>query len=74
MLVLDEAMERLRELDERQAHVIELCFFGGLTYAEIGETIGISEATVDRDLRHARAWLRRELSLATGLSHGSRDA
>ncbi len=62
ILVLDDAMERLRGLNERQAQIAELCFFGGLTYAEIGETIGISEATVDRDLRHARAWLRRELS------------
>ena len=62
VLVLDAAMERLRQLDARQADVVELCYFGGLTYAEIGEAIGVSEATVDRDLRHARAWLRRELS------------
>jgi len=62
ILVLDDAMERLRALDARQAQIVELCYFGGLTYAEIGETMGISEATVDRDLRHARAWLRRELS------------
>lgn len=64
LLMLDEAIERLRELDARQAQAIELSYFGGLTYAEIGETLGISEATVDRDLRHARAWLRRHMSLA----------
>jgi RNA polymerase sigma factor (TIGR02999 family) len=63
VLALDEAMERLREFDSRQAQVVELSYFGGLTYPEIGELVGISEASVDRDLRHARAWLRRELSL-----------
>jgi RNA polymerase sigma factor (TIGR02999 family) len=62
VLVLDDAVERLRQMDERQAEIVELVYFGGLTYAEIGEALGISEATVDRDLRHARAWLRRELS------------
>jgi RNA polymerase sigma factor (TIGR02999 family) len=64
VLALDEAMERLRELDERQAQIVELSYFGGLTYPEIGELVGISEASVDRDLRHARAWLRRELSMS----------
>lgn len=63
VLALDAAMERLRELDARQAQVVELSYFGGLTYPEIGELVGISEASVDRDLRHARAWLRRELSI-----------
>jgi RNA polymerase sigma factor (TIGR02999 family) len=62
VLVLDGAMERLRNLDARQADVVELSYFGGLTYAEIGEVLNVSEATVDRDLRHARAWLRRELA------------
>jgi RNA polymerase sigma-70 factor, ECF subfamily len=64
VLMLDQAIERLRELDERQAQAIELYYFGGLTHAEIGEALAVSEATVDRDLRHARAWLRRQLSLA----------
>jgi RNA polymerase sigma factor (TIGR02999 family) len=62
ILVLDEALERLHALDSRQARVVELCYFGGLTYAEIGDLLGVSEATIDRDLRHARAWLRRELA------------
>jgi RNA polymerase sigma-70 factor (ECF subfamily) len=62
VLVLDEAMERLQTLDARQAQIVELCYFGGLTCSEVGQTLGISEATVQRDLRHARAWLRRELS------------
>jgi RNA polymerase sigma factor (TIGR02999 family) len=61
VLALDEALDRLREFDARQAQIVELCYFGGLTYPEIGELVGISAASVDRDLRHARAWLRREL-------------
>jgi RNA polymerase sigma factor (TIGR02999 family) len=62
VLVLDNAMERLQVLDARQAQIVELCYFGGLTCVEAGQALGISEATVQRDLRHARAWLRRELS------------
>jgi RNA polymerase sigma-70 factor (ECF subfamily) len=62
VLVLDEAMERLQTFDPRQAQIIELCYFGGLTVPEVSQTLGISEATVHRDLRHARAWLRRELA------------
>jgi RNA polymerase sigma factor (sigma-70 family) len=58
-------MERLQMFDARQAQIVELCYFGGLTVVEVGETLGISEATVHRDLRHARAWLRRELSGST---------
>lgn len=66
ILTLDDALKRLEHLDARQAQVVELCYFGGLTYPEIGSMLDISEATVDRDLRHARAWLRHELG---GSSH-----
>ncbi len=62
VLDLDQAMERLQTFDARQARVVELSYFGGLTYPEIGRLLDISEATVDRDLRHARAWLKRELA------------
>lgn len=62
VLGLDRALERLHAIDPRQARVVELCYFGGLTYPEIGALLDISAATVDRDLRHARAWLKRELS------------
>jgi RNA polymerase sigma-70 factor, ECF subfamily len=62
MLALDGALERLTALDARQAQVVELSYFGGLTYPEIGRLLSVSEATVDRDLRHARAWLKRELA------------
>ncbi|MFK7885646.1 MAG: sigma-70 family RNA polymerase sigma factor [Gammaproteobacteria bacterium] len=62
MVSLDEALSRLEGFDERKAQVIELHYFGGLTYKEISEAIGIAEATVDRDLRMAKAWLQNELS------------
>lgn len=62
MLALDEALTRLAERDERPARVVELHYFGGLTYDEIAEVVGVSAATVHRDLRLARAWLYREMS------------
>lgn len=58
---LDEALERLEALDERKAKVVELHYFGGLTYDEIAEAMEISAATVHRDLRMAKAWLQNEL-------------
>lgn len=61
MIALDEALTELATKDPRQARVIELRYMGGLTHAEIAEAAGISEATVDRDLRHGRAWLKRML-------------
>ena len=62
VLLLDEALDRLQAYDARQAQVVELSYFGGMTYPEVGATLGISEASVHRSLRHARAWLRRELT------------
>ncbi len=61
VLALDDALERLFALDERKGRIVELCYFGGLTYDEIADTLGISPATVHRDLRMARAWLYSEL-------------
>ncbi len=61
VLEVDQALERLTAVDERQARVVELRFFGGLTVAETAEVMGISEATVAREWRMARAWLRREI-------------
>lgn len=62
MVNLDEAIKKLESVDERKANVIELHYFGGLTYDEIAEALGMSAATVDRDLRMAKAWLQNELS------------
>lgn len=62
ILDLEEVLTRLSEFDERKARIIELSFYGGLTYDEIAEVLEISAATVDRELRFAKAWLYRELS------------
>ncbi len=61
ILALDDALEALTEHDERAARVIELHYFGGLSYGETGEVLGVSAATVDRELRFARAWLARRM-------------
>lgn len=61
VLALDEVLERLFALDERKGRIVELCYFGGLTYDEIADTLDVSPATVHRDLRMARAWLYDEL-------------
>jgi len=59
---LDEALDRLAQIDPRRAQVIELRFFGGLTVEEAGEVLQVSPQTVMRDWRIARAWLARELA------------
>jgi RNA polymerase sigma factor (sigma-70 family) len=61
LLDLDEALQRLETVDRRKSEVIELHFFGGLTYEEISAALKISEATVHRELRFAKAWLFNEL-------------
>ncbi|MEM8886033.1 MAG: ECF-type sigma factor [Planctomycetota bacterium] len=59
--VIAELVEQLMELDPRQARVVELRFYAGLTNAEIAEVLDVSVPTVEREWRHARAWLSREL-------------
>lgn len=61
-VALDEALERLRELDPRQCDVVTYRFFGGLTIEETAEAVGISPATVKREWTMAKAWLHRELA------------
>ena len=61
VIELDEAMQRLAVQDERKSSLIELLFFGGLTYDEAAEALKISPATVHRELTLAKAWLHREL-------------
>jgi len=61
VLLLNQAMERLAELDERQAKVVELRYFGGLTVEEAAAFLDVSEVTVKRDWAMAKAWLYREL-------------
>jgi len=61
LIALDEALTALADLDPRQAKVVELRFFGGLTNDEVAEVLKVSEGTVRRDWTLARAWLHREL-------------
>jgi RNA polymerase sigma factor (TIGR02999 family) len=72
VLAVDECLARLAAIDERQARLVELRFFGGLTIEEMAEVAGISEPTVKRELQSAKAWLRREMTrMAGGKSHGA---
>ena len=59
LVALDEALEQLRAVDARRARMVELHYFGGLNYDEIATAVEVSPATVGRDLRFARAWLRK---------------
>lgn len=61
ILSVNEAIDRLSELDEQQAQVLELRYFGGLTVEETAELLGVSPRTVKRDWAVALAWLRAEL-------------
>jgi RNA polymerase sigma factor (TIGR02999 family) len=62
ILAVDEALDRLAELDPQQTRVVELRYFAGLTVEETAEAVGISPRTVKRDWAMASAWLRSELS------------
>ena len=62
VLDVEEALVQLSQIDPRKAQIIELIFYGGLTYNEIAEALDISPATVDRELRFAKAWIYRQLS------------
>lgn len=61
LLALDEALGRLAELNARQARVVEMRFFGGLSNEEISETLEVSHGTVSNDWNAARSWLRIQL-------------
>lgn len=61
LLALNEALDELAEMDPQQGRIVELKFFGGLSIEETAEVLGISHATVERDWKMARAWLRRQL-------------
>ena len=61
VLSVDDAIERLGKKDARQAKIVELRFFGGLTVAEVAEVLGVSKRTVESEWTMIRAWLRRDL-------------
>lgn len=61
LLALDAALNKLAEFDERLRRVVEYRYFGGLSEKEIGELLGVTPRTVERDWAKARAWLHKEL-------------
>lgn len=63
LVALDEALKALEQIHPRRSKVVELRYFGGLNNKEASEVLGISEATIERDWRFARAWLYRELQV-----------
>jgi RNA polymerase sigma factor (TIGR02999 family) len=60
---IDEALSMLEKVDARQARIVELRFFGGLSVTEIAKALQLSPATVKRDWSTAKLWLRRQLAL-----------
>jgi RNA polymerase sigma factor (TIGR02999 family) len=62
VIALDDALQALARIDERQSRVVELRFFAGLSLGEISEALEVGPATVQRDWTAARAWLHREMS------------
>jgi RNA polymerase sigma factor (TIGR02999 family) len=62
LLHLDEALDRLARQDDRKGRMVELHFFGGLSMQELTEALDLSLSTVEREMRLARAWLRKEIA------------
>jgi RNA polymerase sigma-70 factor (ECF subfamily) len=62
LLAVDEALQRLTQIDPECAQLVELRFFGGLEPREVAEVLGVSESTIDRRWRFARAWLQTQLA------------
>src|SRR5262249_48288405 len=58
LLALNEALDLLRDHDERKAELVKLRYFGGLTLREVADVLGISESTADADWAYAKSWLR----------------
>jgi RNA polymerase sigma-70 factor (ECF subfamily) len=65
VIALNDAIERLHEFDPRKSQIVELHFFGGLSYDETAAALGVSPAPVDRELRLAKAWMRVHLAGGT---------
>lgn len=62
LISLDKALNKLSKFDDRQARIVELKYFSGLTFEETAEVLKISEKTIRREWKIAKAWLRREIS------------
>ena len=63
LLALEEALTQLARVDERKCRILEMRFFGGMTPEQTAEALGVSEPTIRRELRLARAFLRQRLTL-----------
>jgi RNA polymerase sigma factor (TIGR02999 family) len=66
LLDLDDALTRLSEQDDRKGRLVEMHFFGGMTFQELTQAFDLSLSTIEREMRLARAWLRRELHGSAG--------
>ena len=62
LLMLNDALEELARIDERQAHIVELKYFGGLSEEEVAAALSLSRATITREWQSARAWLFRRVT------------
>jgi RNA polymerase sigma factor (TIGR02999 family) len=64
VLAVDAALERLAELDARQAEIVSMRFFGGLSVEEVAAVLGVSKRTIEAEWSMIKAWMRRELTEA----------
>ena len=62
LLLIDAALSKLAGIEPRKARMVELLFFGGLTFDETSEVLGVSTATLHREMKFAKAWILREVS------------
>ena len=62
LLMLNDALEALAQLDERQAQIVELKYFGGLSEEDVAAVLSLSRATITREWQSARAWLYRRMT------------
>jgi RNA polymerase sigma-70 factor (ECF subfamily) len=69
MLMLDQALKELARLDPRQAQIVEMRYFGGMSEEEVAEALSLSRATITREWQTARAWLFRRLTHGRTSSH-----
>ena len=73
LLMLDDALQELARIDERQAHIVELKYFGGLSEEEVAAVLSLSRATITREWQSARAWLYRRMTRGESRDHDGRS-
>lgn len=66
VLAIEDLIQVLHQLDPRQAKIVEMRFFGGMTISEVAEVLGLSTRTIENEWRMCRAWLRKQLDEANG--------